>query len=139
MALSPSHPICPVVPRCPPLACRGVRPLHHGQMPELAVLPVDGSLETGIEVRVEGALFPTPPEALFFAGGLSLTVQIAAAVPGLPKGFPSAGRPLTLGRGQPCRQRPPAVRIRCLCGHHISLGKSIISPGCTSCSPGKPL
>ncbi|KAJ1131247.1 hypothetical protein NDU88_009586 [Pleurodeles waltl] len=82
-------------------------------------------------------LTPTPPDALFFAGCLSRAVQIAAAVPRLWGGFPSLGRPLTLGRGRPRRQRPPAVRVRWLCGHHISLGKSVISPGCTSRSPGE--
>ncbi|KAJ1152255.1 hypothetical protein NDU88_005031 [Pleurodeles waltl] len=85
-----------------------MRRFYRGDMPEFAALPVGGSLETEIEMRVErgplpSLLTPTPPDALFFAGGLDRAVQSAAAVPRLPRGLPSAGRPLTLGRGRPRR------------------------------------
>ncbi|KAJ1191548.1 hypothetical protein NDU88_000864 [Pleurodeles waltl] len=118
-----------------------MRLFYCGNMPELAALPVCGSLETDIEVRVEGGplpspLTPMPSDALFFAGGLDRAVQSAAAVPRLPWGLPLAGRPLTLGRGRPRRQRPPAIRVRWRRGHHISLGKSVISPDCVSRSTG---
>ncbi|KAJ1141609.1 hypothetical protein NDU88_007937 [Pleurodeles waltl] len=141
---SPSLPIRPVTPRCPPVVCRGACRFYRGNVPELAALHVDGSLETEIEMRVEwgplpSPLTPTPPDALFFAGGLDRTVQSAVAVLRLPRGLPSAGRPLTLGRGRPRRRRPPAIRVRWRRGHHISLGKSVISPDCVSRSPGKPL
>ncbi|KAJ1162019.1 hypothetical protein NDU88_002498 [Pleurodeles waltl] len=110
-ALSPSRPVRPVAPRCPPVACRNVRPLHRGNMPEIAALPVGGSLETEIEVIVEGGplpspLTPTPPGAMFFAGGLNHAVQIAATVPGFPRGFPSLQA--AVGR---CRRRPPAIHV----------------------------